>query len=154
MVEIYGEEFSPPYMPDEVWKASKEFKMLCDETTVQWWANLPPMPDFENLWGFLKPHRPRILTAYSQWSPEGATRSVEGKILWNQKWTQVSDYELHIVHKNAKEQFAMTSDNKPNVLIDDNKENIEAWSSKGGIAIFHTSAKDTIRRMKELGYGN
>jgi hypothetical protein len=153
MVQIYGKEYYPPYMPDPVWKASKEYQTLCEKTDVNWWENLPPMSDFHDLWNFLKPHRPKVLTAYALWSPEGTNRSIEGKRLWNEKWTKVSDYEMHIVHKDAKMLFAMTYDGNPNILIDDNKQNIEAWDRNGGIAIHHSSAQKTIERLKELGYG-
>jgi hypothetical protein len=61
---------------------------------------------------------------------------------------------LHIVHKNAKATFAKTYDGKPNVLIDDNKENIEAWRMEGGLSILHESADKTVGILKELGYGN
>ena len=155
MIQIYGKEYYPPYMPDAVWKASKEFEMLRKETNALWWENLPPMPDYHELWGFLKPYRPQILTAYAMWSPEGTSRSIEGKRLWNEKWTKVSDYDLHIVHKNAKAQFAIAEVSyEPNVLIDDSMDNINAWTAAGGVAIHHKSAKETIERLKELGYGN
>ena len=37
-----------------------------------------------------------------------------------------------------------------NVLIDDRPKNIEAWEAAGGIGIIHTSAKETIEKLKEL----
>lgn len=154
MIQIFGEENYPPYMPDPVWKASEEYKLLCAGTNVDWWGNLPPMDDYNDLWDFLKPYRPKILTAYALWSPEASPPSIMGKIIWNEKWTKVSDYDLHIVHKNAKANFAMTYDGQPNVLIDDTKDNVDAWRKEGGIAILHKSAKDTIEKLKELGYGN
>lgn len=153
MVQIYGKEYYPKYMVYSAWKESKEFKMLCEKTDVMWWANLPPMSDYHELWDFLKPHTPRILTAYAMWSPEATRNSIEGKRLWNAKWTKVSDFHLHIVHRDTKSTFA-TSDGKPNVLIDDMKDNTDAWTKAGGIAIQYVSAKKTIGILRELGYGN
>ena len=40
-----------------------------------------------------------------------------------------------------------------NVLIDDRPKNIEAWEDAGGIGILHTSAKETINKLKELRNG-
>ena len=40
-----------------------------------------------------------------------------------------------------------------NVLIDDRPKNIEAWENAGGIGILHTSAKETINKLKELRNG-
>ena len=37
------------------------------------------------------------------------------------------------------------------ILIDDKKEAIEPWEAAGGIGILHTSAADTIRKLKTLG---
>ena len=37
------------------------------------------------------------------------------------------------------------------ILIDDRPSNISQWRASGGIGIFHTSASDTIRQLKELG---
>ena len=41
-----------------------------------------------------------------------------------------------------------------NVLIDDEPKNIEAWEDAGGIGILHTSAKETINKLKELRNGD
>ena len=34
------------------------------------------------------------------------------------------------------------------VLIDDRKDNIEAWTNAGGIGVLHTSAADTIKQLR------
>jgi 5'(3')-deoxyribonucleotidase len=40
---------------------------------------------------------------------------------------------------------------RPNhVLIDDRKDNIEAWEQAGGIGILHTDADDTINQLNKL----
>jgi hypothetical protein len=36
-------------------------------------------------------------------------------------------------------------------LLTDREDNINQWRDKGGIGIFHTSAADTIKQLKELG---
>ena len=37
------------------------------------------------------------------------------------------------------------------ILIDDFKKNIEAWESFGGTGIHHTSAEETISKLREPG---
>ena len=36
------------------------------------------------------------------------------------------------------------------MLIDDRKDNIEDWESKGGVGILHTSAEDTITKLLHI----
>lgn len=38
------------------------------------------------------------------------------------------------------------------ILIDDREPNIQRWEEMGGIGILHTSAEETIRKLKELDY--
>jgi hypothetical protein len=48
-------------------------------------------------------------------------------------------------------------EDKPNyskrnsILIDDRQDTIDAWNAGGGIGIHHTSAANTIKKLKELG---
>ena len=43
-------------------------------------------------------------------------------------------------------------DGRPNLLIDDHIENIKNFRAKGGIGIHHTSARNTIKELRKLGY--
>ena len=38
-----------------------------------------------------------------------------------------------------KQKYAMTTDGKPNLLIDDYIKNVNEWKAKGGIGVHHTS---------------
>jgi 5'(3')-deoxyribonucleotidase len=38
------------------------------------------------------------------------------------------------------------------ILIDDKIRNIEQWRARGGTGICHTSALDTIKQLRELGF--
>src|SRR6185437_4638215 len=66
-------------------------------------AHLPPMPDFEQLWDFVKHFNPDILTAYARWDPEGST---SGKKEWNQKYTHVPADKFHVVARRNKQFYA------------------------------------------------
>jgi len=112
-------------------------------------AHLPPMPDFEQLWNFIKHFDPDILTAFARWDPEGSTR---GKVEWNHKYLHVPANKFHVVSRRNKQFFAKGHDGKPNLLIDDYSANIDEWKAKGGVGILHKNARDTIAQMKQLGY--
>ena len=43
-------------------------------------------------------------------------------------------------------------DGGPNLLIDDHLGNIQEFRKARGIGVHHTSAADTIRQLKEIGY--
>jgi hypothetical protein len=53
--------------------------------------------------------------------------------------------------RSQKKDFA-TTDEKPNVLIDDYDKNIREWEAKGGIGIHHTDVGKTISELKRLGF--
>jgi len=37
-------------------------------------------------------------------------------------------------------------------LIDDHIKNVDAFRKKGGIGVHHTSAQNTIKELRKLGY--
>ena len=79
--------------------------------------------------------------------------SRKGKMNWlrtNTKLTQKS--RIHLVMREDKQKYAMTTDGKPNLLIDDYIKNVNEWKAKGGIGVHHTSPSDTIAQLKRLGF--
>lgn len=110
---------------------------------------LPPMPDFDQLWHFIKPFDPDILTAYARWDPQGSTR---GKKEWNRKYLHVPEAKFHVVSRRNKQFYARSHTGKSNLLIDDYPENIREWASKGGIGVLHKNARETIAHLQDLGY--
>jgi len=59
--------------------------------------------------------------------------------------------KIHLVKRAQKKDYA-TTDDKPNVLIDDYIKNIREWEAKGGIGILHTDVGKTISELKRLGF--
>lgn len=112
-------------------------------------ATLPPMPDFEQLWNFLKQFDPDILTAYARWDPEG---SKHGKEEWNRKYLHVPSAKFHVVARKNKQFYARNPNGTVNLLIDDYQVNIDEWRARGGVGILHKNARDTIMQMKTMGY--
>ena len=78
-------------------------------------------------------------------SPSRSEHSRLGKRLWvrNHKL----GVKLNLAYSYNKQKYAAPS----RILIDDRKDNIEQWESKGRIGILHTSAKETIEKLKENG---
>jgi hypothetical protein len=69
------------------------------------------------------------------------------------RWFGVSADKMYPVQRVNKANFAMDGrDNRPNLLIDDHLKNIQAFQKAGGIGVRHTSASNTIKQLKEIGY--
>jgi len=132
-------------------KRNQAYSEACD--TVEFWSQLEPMQDYDELWGFVRYWNPQILTAYPQWGKSAIEVAIKGKKLWNKTHMMVPDNRFHVVARVQKQNFALNSVTKhPNVLIDDKDKNIEEWIKAGGIGILHISAKDTIKQLERIGY--
>jgi hypothetical protein len=118
---------------DEFWKA-------VDEEGVGFWAGMPWMPDGEQLWKFIRPLKPTLLS-----SPSWDNSSRLGKRLWVKRNTP--DTKLILAFRANKKQYSKEN----SILIDDLKATIDEWNAGGGIGILHTSATSTIEQLKELG---
>ena len=116
------------------------------------WAELPPMPDMKQLWGFISTFQPNILTAVPAvrlvWDPPAGIQ----KAMWCEKNLGISRDRVYAVQRRDKKHFAKSSDGRPNVLIDDHQNNIQEFKSAGGIAVHHTSASDTIAQLEKIGF--
>jgi len=104
------------------------------------WTELKWMPDGKQLWNYIKKYNPPLLSAPSR---EESSRT--GK----QKWVEQHLPGVKLILANAVDKQNYSGKNK--ILIDDRDKNINQWKSKGGIGIYHTSALDTIKQLKELG---
>jgi hypothetical protein len=69
------------------------------------------------------------------------------------KYFRVEDARVFAVLRKHKSNFAVDGrDKRPNILIDDHKQNIEAFKKAGGLGVVHTSARNTIKELRKLGY--
>jgi hypothetical protein len=109
-------------------------------TEYQYWADLDWQPGGQELWNYIKPYKPYILTA-----PTINPESREGK----REWVQRLDGMKNIYFKPAK--FKSDFSGKNRILIDDRADTIDKWNAEGGIGILHTSTPSTIEQLKELG---
>ena len=114
------------------------------EVGVKFWVGMDWMPQGKQLWNFISPYQPDLLT-----SPSRDNNSRLGKNLWVK----------NNLNPKPKVIFAYSADkqrysNENSILIDDKKSNINEWIAKGGIA-FRVKDGDigpAIQGLKELGY--
>lgn len=124
---------------------TKSFWNLIDvEVGIEFWAKMPWMPQGEELWNFIAPYRPTLLT-----SPSKDNTSRLGKNTWVKNHLNPQPKTI-FAYSEDKQRYA-----NPNaILIDDKRSNIQEWAEQGGIAI---RCKDgnveyVIQELKKLGY--
>ena len=124
---------------------TEQFWHLIDtKIGVKFWVGMGWMPQGRQLWDFIKPYQPDLLT-----SPSRHDTSRLGKNLWVKNQLNPK-LKVIFAYSADKQRYA----NENSILIDDKKSNIDEWASKGGIAI---RCKDgdvnhVIEKLKELGY--
>ena len=115
--------------------------------TKAFWANLGWKPGGKKLYNFIIRYNPHVLSAYTGRDPT----SKVGKMKWLKKNTSFKRGNIHLVLRSQKKNYASTNE-KPNVLIDDYIKNIQEWEVAGGIGIHHTDVGKTISDLKRLGF--
>jgi hypothetical protein len=125
--------------------ATEFWKFIDQYIGISFWSDMEWMPNGQELWAFIQPYQPVILT-----SPSRDNTSRLGKRLWV-KENLVPAPEVLFRFGDAKSDFA----NENYILIYDKPSNLVAFASKGGIAI---ECKDgdvssVINKLRKLGYG-
>ena len=106
---------------------------------ADFWENLPWMPGGKQLWSYIAPYNPYILTA-----PMGYGSEI-GKQAWIDKNLNPPQPEkMYMSH----DKFKWAGPN--HILIDDFTKNTIPWKEAGGIAIRHTDTSKTIYELEEL----
>lgn len=106
------------------------------------YQGLQPMPDMHDLWGYVSMHRPIVLTGV----PSSVEEAPENKRAWARK-----HLGEHVVVRCCRSSEKCYHAKPGDVLIDDWTKYQHLWVAKGGRWITHTSARDTIRRLQEMG---
>ena len=116
--------------------------------TKGFWANLDWKPNAKRLHDFIIRYNPHVLSAYTGRD----TTSKTGKMKWVKKNTGFKRGNIHLVLRSQKQKYATTNE-KPNILIDDYDKNIREWEAAGGIGILHDgNVGKTISELKRLGF--
>ena len=118
----------------------EEFWAPIQKAGAAFWIKLQWMPDGKQLWEFIKPYNPQLLSA-----PSKDESSKIGKFVWVKR--NVPGTKLILRSAERKQEFATPN----SILIDDRADNIQRWKDAGGVGILHTSAADTIQQLKDLG---
>ena len=136
------EEFGkmPPKEYESEYGVKQFWKLIDDEIGVRFWVGMSWMPDGKELWNFIKPFNPTLLSA-----PSRNNESRLGKRLWVRN--HIPGTKLILASRPNKQQYS----DRNSILIDDMPRTIEEWDSGGGIGILHTSAASTIEQQKQLG---
>ena len=128
-------------------KMNKDERWNRVNQTKGFWANLGWKPNAKRLHDFIIRYNPHVLSAY----PDRDPNARNGKMKWLKKNTGFKRAKIHLVLRSQKKNYA-TTDDKPNVLIDDYIKNIREWEAKGGTGVHHTDVGKTISELKRLGF--
>ena len=128
-------------------KTDKDERWNKVNQTKGFWANLNWKSNAKRLHDFIIRYNPHVLSAYTG---RDFTSKV-GKIKWLKKNTGFKRGNIHLVLRSQKKSYATTNE-KPNILIDDYDKNIREWEVAGGIGILHTNVGKTISELKRLGF--
>ena len=121
-------------------KGDADFWQPITDAGESFWTEMEWMIDGKELWNYIKPYSPKLLSA-----PSRQESSRTGK----QKWVEQNIPGTILLLKSAEyKQFYASP---KSILIDDRTDNIQRWKAAGGVGILHTSAADTIQQLKELG---
>lgn len=141
--KVMGKDFDfedPDMTPREKWQ---ELRVKAPGI----YASAQPKADALELWNAIKHLKPSILTAVPSLVP--FIRSTRDKRDWVKKHIQ-EGVNVKFAPYSVDKQYHCNGTSF-HVLIDDSEKNCGQWSAKGGIAILHKSAEETIRILKELG---
>jgi beta-phosphoglucomutase-like phosphatase (HAD superfamily) len=140
-IEISQIKFeTDPVYQTKMWDACWHFQ---ENLGGELWYESPMMEDAKELWTYLEPYVPQILSATGppKYKAEGQKR----------RWVaeQLGEHVIVNLTRKAAEKSQHAAPHR--ILIDDKPKAINPWVEKGGIGIVHTSAENTILELKKLG---
>ena len=133
--KLTGIDLKGEYRPD-----GENFWKPIEQAGVGYWAGLEWMSDGKQLWSYLKPFNPVLLSA-----PSRSQSSRIGKHVWVKH--KIPGTKLILRYASQKQELATPE----SILIDDRQANIDQWEAAGGIGILHTSTANTIQQLQKLG---
>lgn len=134
------------WTPEEVQNDLRYKDAMADPA---FWRTMKPMADAYTLWNFCRPMHPRILTATPARAAYAARCRLDKLFSIHSHFDATFPVEnFHAVLRSEKADFARSRERA--ILVDDMLPNCQEWEKAGGIAILHTNAVDTIRKLEEL----
>lgn len=104
------------------------------------YQNLPPMPDFEELWEGVEQYNPIILTGV----PRSVKEAEFNKRSWITKHIGISQ-PMIACRSSEKSRYIR---NPGDIIIDDWEKYKDKWIKRGGRWITHTSAKSSLKQLE------
>ena len=128
------------------------FRESVGENEKDFWANLPWQPGGENLWTFISPYNPNILSSpainFSKPQDQQLDPNYNEAIIGKKEWINKNLY--NVGEEIFVPAFQKADSVAPNhILIDDMKKNTDAWEAAGGIAILHKNYATTKKTLIE-----
>ncbi|MDD3630089.1 MAG: hypothetical protein PHF55_03555 [Bacteroidales bacterium] len=137
-IELFGihpKEFINAYGYSSFWAS-------ITSRAKDFWCGIQWKSDGKELWQYISPYNPIILSSVPTSMAKIATQCKEQ---WIKKELGL-DIQYHITTRKEKQNFSAND----HILIDDMKKNIEEWSQRGGVGILHIRADDTINELQKL----
>lgn len=126
-------------IPKEFRRRRKMWRSLAPPSTPAFFADLEWMQGAPDLWKFLEPLSPAILTG----SPSGSWAAPQ-KRRWCRRKLDLPADRVLVVDASDKALFSHPGA----VLVDDRSEYRAAWEARGGIFVHYTSALDSIAQVQ------
>jgi 5'-nucleotidase len=112
------------------------------QKTPGFWGDMPLKAGAHELWEFVKPFAPTVLTGCPRTNYELADRA---KREW---WKRHFDHEQVITCFSRDKPLHMRSPG--DILVDDMAKNVKKWEKAGGVAVLHRDAGSSIERLTEI----
>jgi hypothetical protein len=118
------------------------------------WSSIRPMSDAHLLWDYCRLLHTHVLTAAPSDRPGDTTFAGLFDEIARQKRESIHQHfdptfpadHINVCLRHDKHTFAGPG----HILVDDTPGNCTEWTAAGGIAILHTDAITTIRKLSEL----
>lgn len=124
----------------EMMRSLAKMRRNSEQELVEFFQNLPWTEGGQELWSYITPHNPFILTG----GAEEANAIGQGKNAWVQKNLEIPASK--VIHESNKSKYA--GPNK--ILIDDYDKNIKEFIAAGGIGILHNNTNNTISQLESI----
>lgn len=137
-IELFGihpKEFINAYGYSSFWAS-------ITSRAKDFWCGIQWKSDGKELWQYISPYNPIILSSVPTSMAKIATQCKEQ---WIKKELGL-DIQYHITTRKEKQNFSAND----HILIDDMKKNIEEWTQRGGVGILHISAHKTINELQKF----
>lgn len=110
--------------------------------TPGFFETMPKTGDADQLWSYCRPFNPHILTGL----PRGDWAEAQ-KRRWVRRYLG-AEVPVTTCMSREKCEYASPGD----VLVDDTTTYAHLWVARGGIFVPHTSATESIKALRELGF--